>query len=170
MYNIGYVLLPTFWGWLASLMMRYYAPKMEKLCNNKTVRSFGYLWAKKKKYISQADSSICSDFKTHTFEYQAFEYRSFEYWACEYQACEYRACEYRAREYWSFEHSDRPMPSSNYFSRLFNMRGKYQTGKIQKWVLANQKTYLAKNFGNMGRTSDPIGQMHRMDTWATSLG
>ena len=50
------------------------------------------------------------------------------------------------------------------------MRGKYQTGKIHKWVLEIQKTYLAKNLDNMGRTSDPIGQMREMDTWATSLG
>ena len=53
---------------------------------------------------------------------------------------------------------------------VFNMRGKYQTGKIHKWGLEIQKTYLAKNLGNMGRTSDAIGQMREMDTWATSLG
>ena len=29
MYNIGYVLLPTFWGWLVSLMMCHYALKMD---------------------------------------------------------------------------------------------------------------------------------------------
>ena len=52
----------------------------------------------------------------------------------------------------------------------FNMRWKYQTGKIHKWVLEIQKTYLTKNLGNMGRTSDPIGQTREMDTWATSLG
>ena len=42
--------------------------------------------------------------------------------------------------------------------KIFNMIGKYQTGKIHKWVLEIQKTYLAKNVGNMGRTSDPMGQ------------
>ena len=52
-----------------------------------------------------------------------------------------------------------------------DMTGKYQTGKIHKWVLEIQKTYLAKNLGNMGRTSDPMGQTREMDdTWATNLG
>ena len=40
---------------------------------------------------------------------------------------------------------------------IFNMRGKYQTGKVHKCVLEIQKTYLAKDLCNMGRTSDPIG-------------
>ena len=47
--------------------------------------------------------------------------------------------------------------------KVINMRGKYQTGKIHKWDLEIQKTYLAKFLGNIGQTCE-------MDTWATSLG
>ena len=57
-----------------------------------------------------------------------------------------------------------------YYIEGFNMTGKYQTGKLHKWVLENQKTYISKLLGNMGRTSDPMGQTREMDTWATSLG
>ena len=66
------------------------------------------------------------------------------------------------------ERKEKEMAVIIYF--FFNMRGKYQTGKIHKWVLEIQKTYLAKNLGKMGRTSDPMGQTSEMDTWATRLG
>ena len=56
------------------------------------------------------------------------------------------------------------------FLLVINMTGKYQTGKLHKWVLENQKTYMTKLLGSMGRTSDPMGQTREMDTWATSLG
>ena len=49
------------------------------------------------------------------------------------------------------------------------MRGKYQTGKIQQVSFGNSKNLLSKFLGNLGRTSDPMGQTREMGTWPKNV-